>query len=72
MKMRNKKWKLTMIVIGILVGVAVAFILRGWKEPGLWIPWFTALPAAVGIFTGGNYLEKKQYILNGLEKKDKQ
>ena len=68
--MKNKKWKLTRMVIGILVLVAIGFFIRNWSDPLLWAGWFTALSAATGIFTGGNYLEKKEYIKNGVEKTD--
>ena len=64
--MKNKKWKLTQMVIWILVIVAVGFWFREWSDPLLWAGWFTALSAATGIFTGGNYLEKKEYIKNGV------
>jgi len=32
--------------------------------------WFAALSAATGIFTGGNYLEKKEYLKNGVANSD--
>ena len=66
--MHNKKWKLTQMVIWILVVVAIGFWFRGWSDPLLWGGWFTALSAAVGIFTGGNHLDKRQYIKNGIDK----
>jgi len=66
--MKNKKWKLTQMVIWILVVVAIGFWFRGWSDPLLWGGWFAALSAATGIFTGGNYLEKRQYIQNGVVK----
>lgn len=66
--MKNKKWKLTQELIWILVAIAIGFFIRGWSDPLLWAGWFTALGAAVGIFTGGNYLEKREYIKKGVDK----
>lgn len=66
--MKNKKWKLTKYVIWILVLIAVGFFIRGWSDPLLWGGWFTALAAATGIFTGGNYLDKREYIRKGVER----
>ena len=64
--MKNKKWKLTQEIIWILVAIGIGFFIRGWSDPLLWGGWFTSLAAAVGIFTGGNYLEKKEYIKSGV------
>ena len=69
--MKNKKWKLTQIVIWVLVSIAIGFFIRNWSDPLLWGGWFAALSAAAGIFTGGNYLEKKEYIKNGVDKTPK-
>jgi len=66
--MKNKKWKLTWFVLWILVLIAVGFFIRGWNDPLLWGGWFTAVSAAVGIFTGGNFADKRQYINAGVDK----
>lgn len=69
--MKNKKWKLTIFVLIILIGVAVGFFLKAWSDSVLWMGWFGALSAAAGIFTGGNYLEKKEYLKNGVDRSPK-
>lgn len=66
--MKNKKWKLTWFVLWLLVGVGVGFFIRGWSDPLLWGGWFAAIGAAVAIFTGGNYADKRQYIQAGIDK----
>ena len=66
--MKNKKWKLTLIVLGILSGVAVGFFIKDWSESVLWIGWFGAIGSAIGIFVGGNHLDKRQYVINGVDK----
>ena len=68
--MKDKKWKLSQLVIWFLVAVAIGFFIRGWSDPLIWGGWFTALSAAIGIFTGGNHLDKRQYIINGVDKAD--
>jgi len=64
----KKKWKMAYTIIWILVAIAIGFFIRGWSDPLLWGGWFAALSAAVAIPTGGNYLEKKEYIRNGVDK----
>ena len=66
--MKNKKFRLTIFVLIILIGIAIGFFLKDWSEPMLWIGLFTAIGAASTIFTGGNYLEKKEYIKADIEK----
>jgi len=63
-----KKWKMAYTIIWILVAVALGFFIRGWSEPLLWGGWFAALSAASAIATGGNYLDKKEYIKAGVVK----
>ena len=69
--MKNKKWRMAYTVIWILVGIAIGFIIRGWGDPLLWAGWFTALSAAAAIATGGNYLDKREYIRQGVDKTPK-
>jgi len=64
----KKKWKIAVFTLIILIGVAAGFIARDWSEPLLWAAWFACVTAAGGIVTGGNYLEKKEYIKAGVEK----
>ena len=68
--MKNKKWKLTIFILIILIGIAIGFFLKSWSDSVLWMGWFGALSATAGIFTGGNYLEKKEYIKNGVANPD--
>ncbi len=68
--MKNKKFSLTVFVLIILIGIAIGFFLKDWSETMLWVGWFTALGAASAIFTGGNYLEKKEYLKNGVANPD--
>ena len=66
--MKNKKWKIAVFTLIILIAVAVGFFIREWSEPILWAGWFACVTAAGGIVTGGNYLEKKEYIKAEIEK----
>jgi len=68
--MKNKKWKLTIFVLLILIGIAIGFFLKSWSDSILWMGWFGALAVAPGIFAGTNYLEKKEYIKNGVDNKN--
>ncbi len=67
--MKGKKWTLTQMLIWILVTIAIGFFIRGWNDPLLWGGWFAALSAAAAIFTGGNHLDKKEYLKAELVKK---
>lgn len=68
--MKSKKWKLTIFILLILIGISLGFFYKNWSESVLWMGWFGALSATAGIFTGGNYLEKREYLKNGVDKAD--
>jgi len=68
--MKNKKWRLTWFVLWILVAVAIGFFIRGWNDNVLWGGWFAGVSAAVGIFTGGNFADKREYIRAGIDKSE--
>jgi hypothetical protein len=63
--MKQKKWKLTIFTIIILIFVASGFFISGWNDPLLWGGWFASLGSAIAVFTGGNYFDKREHIRNG-------
>jgi len=66
--MKNKKWKLTLIILGVFFLSGVGFFVRGWNDPVLWGLWFAAVGGTVTSFSTINHLDKRQYIKEGVDK----
>ena len=64
--MKNKKWNLTLMILGIFFLAGVGFFVRKWNDPILWGLWFTAIGGTVTSFSTLNHLDKRQYIKNGV------
>jgi len=56
--MHRTKLKLTFVGLGMLFLLAIAFLIRGWSDSGLWLGWFGSLGMVLGIYAGANVAQK--------------
>lgn len=56
--MHRTKLKLTFVGLIILCVIAMAFLIRGWSDSGLWLGWFGSLAMVLGIYAGANVAQK--------------
>lgn len=66
--MHRTKLKLTFVGLGILCSLALAFILKGQFDSGLWMAWFGAFAMVLGIYASANVAQKGVMKKNGDQK----
>ena len=52
------KLTVTLVGLGMLLVLAIAFILKDWSEPSLWMAWFMAFGGTIGIYASANVAQK--------------
>jgi hypothetical protein len=55
----SKKFLFALMGFGALMLVGIFWLIRDVTDVGLWALWVSGLSATIGIYTGGNVVQKK-------------